>query len=65
MTLRFKYPSGIYLLKVHNKNTRAGCGICAKLIIKILGVFNVNFERIYFRHCSSVSINSFEHVQEV
>ena len=46
MILRFKYPSGIYLLKVNNKNTRTGCGICAKLIIKILGVFNVNFEHI-------------------
>ena len=28
-------PAGIYLLKVNNRNTRARCEICPKLIIKI------------------------------
>ena len=36
---------GIYLLKVNNRNTRAGCEICSKLTIK-KGVFIINFEHI-------------------
>ena len=46
-------PAGIYLLKVNNRNTRARCKICSKLIIKHqnnawrhCGVFIVNFELI-------------------
>ena len=48
------YPTGIYLLKVNNRNTRTRCEIYSKLTIKIpewlhrgrSGVFIVNFERI-------------------
>ena len=48
------YPSGIYLLKVNNKNTRARCEICSKLTIKIPerrqwrrpGIFIVTCEHI-------------------
>ena len=29
-----KYPVGIYLLKVNNRNTRTRCEICSKLTIK-------------------------------
>ena len=47
-------PAGICLLKMNNRNTRARCEICSKLIIKTLerrhrrrsGVFIVNFEHI-------------------
>ena len=45
-------PSGIYLLKVNNKNTRTRrCDICSKLTIKTperrrSGVFIVNFASI-------------------
>ena len=47
-------PAGICLLKVNNRNTRARCEICSKLIIKTperrqwrrSGVFIVNFEQI-------------------
>ena len=47
-------PSGIYLLKVNNRNTRKRCEICSKLTIKIperrqwrrSGIFIVNFEHI-------------------
>ena len=47
-------PTGIYLLKVNNRNTRVRCGICSELIIKTperrhwrhSGVFVVNFEYI-------------------
>ena len=28
-----RYPAGIYLLKVNNRNTRTRCGICSKLTI--------------------------------
>ena len=46
-----KTQAGIYLLKVNNRNTRAGCEICSKLTIKTpercqwcrSGVFIVNF----------------------
>ena len=30
-----RFPSGMYLLKVNNRNTRARCEICSKLTIKI------------------------------
>ena len=36
----FQFPSGIYLLKVTNRNTRTRCGICSKLTI--------NFSVLYF-----------------
>ena len=29
-----RYPLGIYLLEVNNKNTKSKCGICSKLTIK-------------------------------
>ena len=29
------YPSGNYMFKVNNKNTRTKCEICSKLTIKI------------------------------
>ena len=35
------YPTGIYMLKVNNKNTRTRCGICSKSLTS--GVFIVNF----------------------
>ena len=46
------YAAGIYLLKVHNRNTRIRCEKCSKLTIKTSeqrhwrrsGVFIVNFE---------------------
>ena len=43
----FINPSGIYLLKVSNRNTRARCEICSKLTIKThtrSGVFIVKSE---------------------
>ena len=47
-------PTGIYLLKVNNRNTRARSEICSGLAIKIperrqwrrSGIFIVNFEHI-------------------
>ena len=47
-------PTGIYLCKVNNRNTRTRCEICSKLTIKIperrqwrrSGIFIVNFEHI-------------------
>ena len=44
-------PAVIYLLKVNNRNTKTGCEICSKLIIKTpegLRVFVVNFEHISY-----------------
>ena len=41
-------PTGIYLLKVNNKNTRTSCELCSNLT--------------YFIPCSSISIDNFEHV---
>ena len=32
-------PSGIYLLKVNDKNTRAKCEICSKLTIDVVLVY--------------------------
>ena len=54
---RILIPAGIYLLKVSNRNTRARCEICLKLIIKSpelklkiktsgSGVFIINFEHV-------------------
>ena len=34
LTLSITFPSGIYLLKVNNGNTRTRCEICSKLTIK-------------------------------
>ena len=50
------YPTGIYLFKVNNRNSRSMCEIWSKLIIKTLeqshwrrsGVFIICFERISF-----------------
>ena len=60
-------PSGIYLLKVGNRNARTRYEICSELTIKTptrrqwrrFGVFMFKFEHI---SCSSVSIVNFEHV---
>ena len=47
------YPAYIYLFKVNNRNSRKGCQICEKVIIKTPerrqlhpGIFIVNFEHI-------------------
>ena len=44
------FPTGIYLLKVNNRNTRTRFEICSKLTIKIPerrhGIFIENFEHI-------------------
>ena len=50
----YRYPAGIYLFKVNNRNTRTRCEICSKLTINTperrhwrrSGVFIVNFEHI-------------------
>ena len=40
-------PSGNYMFKFINRNTRTRCEICSKLTIKIPdGIFTVNFEHI-------------------
>ena len=47
-------PTGIYLFKTHNENTRAMCKICSKLAIKIkerghwcyVGILSDNLEQI-------------------
>ena len=49
-----RYPAGIYLFKVNNRNIRTRCEICSKLTIKTpgrrhwlrSGVFIVNFDHI-------------------
>ena len=46
-----QYPTGIYLSKFNNRNTRTMCEICSKLTIKTTErrssvVFIVNFEQI-------------------
>ena len=53
----FKYPSGIYLLKVNSRNTTASCEICSKLTIKTP-------ERRQW-HCSCVFIVNFEHISHI
>ena len=60
-------PTGNYMFKVNNRNTRTRCEICSKLTIKIperrqwrrSGISIVNFEHISHL-CSSVSIVNFE-----
>ena len=46
--LKKYFPVDIYLLKVNNRNTRARCEICSKLIIKWRrsAVFIINFKDI-------------------
>ena len=56
-----RYLLKVYLLEVNNRNTRKRCEIYSKLIIKISGIFIVNFEHISHL-CSSASIVNFEHV---
>ena len=47
------YPSGNYMFKVNNKNTRTKCEICPKLTIKT--------ERSHW-HCSGVFVVNFGHI---
>ena len=61
--------TGIYLPKVHNRNTRATCEICSKLTIKTpkRRPWRRNWclyccLRTYFTSCSSVSVVKFEQV---
>ena len=42
----WKLPAGNYMFKVNNRNTITTCEICSKLIIKISGIFIVNFEHV-------------------
>ena len=51
------YPTGNYLFKVNNRNTRTRCEICSKLTIKTL-------ERLPWR-CSGVFIVNFEHISHL
>ena len=53
LSVHRKFPAGIYLLKVNNRNSRTRCEICSKLTIKIP-------ERSQWR--STVSIVNLEHV---
>ena len=63
----FRFPAGIYLLKVNNRNTRTRCGICSMLTTHTTkrrhwrrsSVFIVNFK--HSTPCS-VSIVNFEHI---
>ena len=63
-----KNPSGIYLLKVNNRNNRIKGKTCSKSTVKTQerphwdrsGAFVANFEHI--SHCSIVCIINFEHV---
>ena len=41
-TLQNKFPAGIYMLKVNNRNTRTRCEICSELTIKTPGVVLVS-----------------------
>ena len=66
--IQIKYPVGIYMSKVNNRNPRTRCEIYSKLTIKNLndakrrfGVFIVNIWT-YFTPCSSVSVINFEQV---
>ena len=61
--------TGIYLLKVNTRNTRARFETSSKLPIKTperhwrhYGVFIVNSEHISFTPCSNISNVNFEHV---
>ena len=49
------HPTGIYLLKVNNRNTKARCEICSELTKKTP-------ERRHFTPCSSVSTVNFNYV---
>ena len=51
-------PTGIYLLKVNNKNTRARCKICSKLIVLVSLSLSLNI----FTQKKSVSIIGSEQV---
>ena len=51
-------PTGIYLLKVTNRNTRTRCEISSKLTIKT----PERCQWTYFTPCSNVSIVNFEQV---
>ena len=56
-------PSGNYMLKINNRNTRTRCEICSKLTIKIMASFwCLCFLWTYFTPSSSVSIVNFETV---
>ena len=46
-------PSGNYLFKVNNRNSRTRCKICAKVTIK-------HQNDAYFTSCCNVSIVNFE-----
>ena len=52
-----KFPAGIYLLKVNNRNTRTRCEICSKLTI------NTPERRHWRRSC--VFIVNFEHISHL
>ena len=42
-----RFPAGNHTLKVNNRNARARCEICSKLLVKTPGgVFIVNFEYV-------------------
>ena len=51
------YPTGIYLLKVNNRNTRTRYEICSKLTIKLP-------ERREWRH-SGISIVNLEYISQL
>ena len=57
-------PSGNYMFKVNNRNTRTRWEISSKLIIKTPGVVKVSLLLTLniFTPCSSVSIVNFEQV---
>ena len=63
-TKSFILPTGIYLLKVNNRNTRTRCKICSKLTIKLPDrrhcVFLVSFEHI--SHLVLVFLLTLKHV---
>ena len=62
-TLCYTFPTGNYMFKVNNKNSRARWEICSKLTIKTLLVsfWSLYFQPwTYFTPCSSVSIVNFE-----
>ena len=57
LTICTKNPSGNYLFKVNNRNTRWRCEICSKLTIQ-------KPERRHW-HCSGVFIANFEHISHL
>ena len=64
----FNIPSGIYLLKVNNRNTKTRCDMCSKLTVKKPEqrqwrhsvIFIVNFDH-FITPCCSTSIVNFGH----